>query len=285
MRDKTKLFGIGDVARLFHLSVSSLRHYENEGLLTPEYVDPHTGYRYYSPRQFEVLNTIRYLRVLDMPLSEIADFLANRDVDRIEEKLLQQKIVLENKMRELARIERKIDNRLRGIEDAKTAPLGVMKRIRTPASKIVWMTMADSLHIAHYLDMETPVQALARNTDEAVVFLGKVGVGISAEHLTKGMFSQYDGVFLVLDDEDQYSGEVICLPETECIEIRFQGSHPEAPAAYEKLMQYIHENSLYVTGFSREITLIDYGFTNDTEKFVTEIRIPIAEQPADIDNN
>ena len=84
--NKERLFGIGDVARLFHLSVSSLRHYENAGLLTPEYTDSHTGYRYYSPRQFEVLNTIRYLRVLDMPLAEIADFLRNRDVDRMEEK-------------------------------------------------------------------------------------------------------------------------------------------------------------------------------------------------------
>lgn len=57
-----ELFSIGDVAQLFHLSVSSLRHYETIGLLTPEYTDPATGYRYYGPRQFEVLNTIRYLR-------------------------------------------------------------------------------------------------------------------------------------------------------------------------------------------------------------------------------
>ena len=38
--DKPKLFQIGDVAKLFHLSVSSLRHYENVGLLTPEYIAP-----------------------------------------------------------------------------------------------------------------------------------------------------------------------------------------------------------------------------------------------------
>ena len=30
-----------------------------------------------------------------------------------------------------------------------------------------------------------------------------------------------------------------------------------------------------ITGFSREITLIDYGITNDTRKFVTEISIPV----------
>lgn len=57
---------------MFHISVGSLRRYEQAGLLKPEYTDPETGYRYYSARQFEVLNTIRYLRVLDMPLGQIA---------------------------------------------------------------------------------------------------------------------------------------------------------------------------------------------------------------------
>lgn len=32
--DMPKLFSIGDVAKLFHISVSSLRHYEDLGLLT-----------------------------------------------------------------------------------------------------------------------------------------------------------------------------------------------------------------------------------------------------------
>jgi DNA-binding transcriptional MerR regulator len=76
-----QLFSIGEMAKIFHLSVSSLRHYEALGLVTPEYVDPSTNYRYYSVRQFEPLNTIRYLRAMDMPLTEIADFLQNRDVE------------------------------------------------------------------------------------------------------------------------------------------------------------------------------------------------------------
>ena len=78
-----KLFQIGDMAKLFHLSVSSIRHYEALGLIMPEYIDPDTGYRYYSTRQFEAFNAVLYLRALDMPLSEIADFLQNRDVEKI----------------------------------------------------------------------------------------------------------------------------------------------------------------------------------------------------------
>ena len=51
-----QLFSIGEMAKIFHLSVSSLRHYEALGLVSPEYVDPSTHYRYYSVRQFEPLN-------------------------------------------------------------------------------------------------------------------------------------------------------------------------------------------------------------------------------------
>ena len=53
-------------------------------------------------------------------------------------------------------------------------------------------------------------------------------------------------------------------------------SHSEAAVYYQKLMDYIHSNHLEITGFSREITMIDYGITNDTDKFVTEILIPVA---------
>ena len=98
--DRAGLFSIGTIGKMFHLSVSSLRHYEAIGLLTPEYIDPESGYRYYSTRQFEVLNTIRYLRALDMPLQEISDFMENRDVERMEEKLLLQKqAVIENNIK------------------------------------------------------------------------------------------------------------------------------------------------------------------------------------------
>lgn len=57
--------------------------------------------------------------------------------------------------------------------------------------------------------------------------------------------------------------------------IRFCGSHKETPAYYRKLDGFISEHRLEITGFSKEITMIDYGITNDTDQFVTEIQIPV----------
>lgn len=271
-----KLFSIGDVAKLFHLSVSSLRHYEAAGLLQPEWVDPQTGYRYYSTRQFEVLNTIRYLRALDMPLPEIADFLRDRDVGRMEEKLRLQRETVIRKQQELRRIERKIENRLQQLHTAQTCPLDTVELVEAAACRIVWME--SNMKIEGYLDMETWIRKLDSSDVEAVVFLGKVGVSLSGEHLRQGRYTPYDGIFLVLDEEDNYNGEVQQLPQALCVRIRFRGSHAQAPEQYEKLTAYIAALQMEVAGFSREITMIDYGLTNDLQKFVTEISIPVRMQ-------
>ncbi len=61
--------------------------------------------------------------------------------------------------------------------------------------------------------------------------------------------------------------------------VALRGNHAEAPAQYQKLLDYIDKHKMQIVGFSREITLIDYGITSDAEKFVTEICIPIKYKP------
>ena len=274
--EKSGLFPIGEIAKLFHLSVGTLRHYEKLGLLQPEYIDPDSGYRYYSTRQFESLNTIRYLRVLDTPLEQIADFLKNRDVDHIQELLRQQKSAVIQKRRELETIERKIDNRLRQIEDAVTSELDNIRFVSYPARRITWIR--NPMSIRSYLDLEVPIRQLEGKQKDAMVFLGKIGVGISREHLVAGEYQKYDMVFMLLDPEDEFEGEVEEIPAESCVTLRFCGSHADAPVQYRKLAVFIADHNLQIAGFSKEITMIDYGITNDTEKFVTEIQIPIQAQ-------
>ena len=152
-------------------------------------------------------------------------------------------------------------------------PLDTVTLVQLPASRIVWMDAP--LKIEASQDMEAPIRKLDQSQAEAVVFLGKVGLGISAEHLQTAEYKKYDGIFLKLDDEDIYDGETMSLAESLCVRLCFRGSHAEAPGQYKKLLDYIKKHRMQIVGFSREITLIDYGITNDPEKFVTEICIPV----------
>ena len=72
MRIKTRL-KIGEFSRLMQVTVKTLRHYEQKGLLIPEEVDQWTGYRYYGIVQMQKLNSIRQLQRLGFSLEEIKD--------------------------------------------------------------------------------------------------------------------------------------------------------------------------------------------------------------------
>ena len=72
MRKKTKL-KIGEFSQLMQVTVKTLRHYEQKGLLLPYEVDEWTGYRYYSIEQMQRLNIIRQLQRLGFSLDEIKE--------------------------------------------------------------------------------------------------------------------------------------------------------------------------------------------------------------------
>ena len=129
----------------------------------------------------------------------------------------------------------------------------------------------NNIELGSYLDLESSMRKLDEQSD-AIVFLGKVGVGISMECLQNKQYTKYDMVFIILDDEDVYNGTTEEWPEEYCVSIRFCGEHNDAPTYYKKIIDFIKKNNLSNSGFSREITMIDYGMTNDKSQFVTEIR-------------
>ena len=76
---------IGRFARLSGLSVGTLRHYDELGLLRPAEVDGETGYRRYRPGQLPEARAIRRLRELELSLDQIRQVLATGDVELLEE--------------------------------------------------------------------------------------------------------------------------------------------------------------------------------------------------------
>lgn len=72
MSNKTKL-KIGEFSQMMQVTVKTLRHYEQKGLLLPDEVDEWTGYRYYSIEQMQKLQSIRDLQSLGFSLDEIKE--------------------------------------------------------------------------------------------------------------------------------------------------------------------------------------------------------------------
>ena len=64
-------YKIGEFSKLGKVSVKTLRHYDEEGLLKPGYVDGFNRYRYYLPEQLGTLCTIMRYRRAGLSIPEI----------------------------------------------------------------------------------------------------------------------------------------------------------------------------------------------------------------------
>ena len=268
------LLRIGEVARLFNLSVGTLRHYEQMGLLEPAYVDAASGYRYYGARQLSTLNTISHLRVLDLPLAQIREFVTTRDVDLMQRQLAQQQELIERKRRELERVSRKIDNRLALLRGALDAELDTIYEVNAPELRCA--VLRERVNPTDAYALEWQIRQLQKGQHETFVFLGNLGVGIAPERIATGDFDGYDEVFLLLDDTDDYLGDVEVRPASRCLTVSFRGTHGQAAPHYERLLDYMHERDLSPAGPSREIALIDDIISDDPATYVTQITVPVS---------
>lgn len=93
---------IGDFAKACGISVSALRYYDSQGLLSPVYTDNFTGYRYYDESQVEICITIGDLKSAGFTLSEIKQILRSNNTAETER-------LFEMKRLELHKILRRLD--------------------------------------------------------------------------------------------------------------------------------------------------------------------------------
>jgi bifunctional DNase/RNase/DNA-binding transcriptional MerR regulator len=96
------LDSIGTFSRRAGIPVSHLRHYHELGLLEPAYVDPESGYRYYTIAQGESAEVIRLLRSVDMPVWDIQRVLADPSEATVGEVLAAHRVRLEERLTQVA---------------------------------------------------------------------------------------------------------------------------------------------------------------------------------------
>ena len=89
------MFNIGEFARLGAVTVRSLRHYHELGLLVPAEVDDATGYRRYSADQLSRLNRVVALKELGFSLSEIVTLTGTVTIDELRGMLMLRRTQLE----------------------------------------------------------------------------------------------------------------------------------------------------------------------------------------------
>jgi DNA-binding transcriptional MerR regulator/effector-binding domain-containing protein len=92
------MFSIGEFARVGGVSIRTLRHYDETGLLRPAKVDPDTGYRSYRASQLGRLNRILAMKELGLSLTQARQLLDGITLEELQGMLMLRRAQLEQEL-------------------------------------------------------------------------------------------------------------------------------------------------------------------------------------------
>ncbi len=274
------MFKIGDFSKIGLVSIKTLRHYDEIGLLQPAYVDEQTGYRYYQVDQLPRLNQIMALKDLGFSLSQVKTMLDdNLSVDDMREILAKRRAQIqeqiEAEMRRLAWIEAKIDfvEREGKIPNSqpmiKTTPAMNVLAIREPAPNMAnWGELITRTHTAleKHGVLEIPKCFAVFHGDEYDHEM--VDWELAFPVHTKATKS-----IEVMERRRLEPRQVPAVDVAACLVHR--GSYATLSQGYSSLAYWIKQNGYEINGAGREVYLkIGFQHGNLADN-LTEIQFPV----------
>jgi DNA-binding transcriptional MerR regulator len=277
---------IGNFARICQVSVTTLRYYDEAGLLKPAHVDNWTGYRHYDLDQIRALNRILALKDLGLSIDQIK-LLLKQDLppEQMRGILRLKQAELEQQAQEIRERLVRVETRIQQIEQEGKMPDYdvVVKRVEPIRGAILHDTIARA-------DLQTP------QTDGAYIHL----VDELADYMRSHGLSRADVTGPVIDlwydapddlpeemrvavviptNSDIPDNERIQMVELPAVEqmasVVHRGSYDTIGLAYQALLKWIDRNGYELSGPNRGVYL-QHERGGDPSDFVTEIQFPIA---------
>jgi DNA-binding transcriptional MerR regulator len=262
---------IGDFSRATHLTVKTLRHYHQVGLLEPPDIDPQTGYRRYAAGQIPAAQVIRRFRDLGMPLEQIQAVLAAPDLAARNQQISAHLSRLED---ELGRTQSAVSSLRDLLAASRDAPARIELRTVPAVTAAAITDVVDAEESAAWLQGALG-ELRAVLTARDVPARGPAG-GIYADEV----FTRHRGqatIFVPCAGPVRPTGRVITtqIPAAELAVIEYRGAPAGVDRAYGALATYVARHALAVDGPIREYYLAGQHDTADARQWRTEIGWPI----------
>jgi len=259
---------IGDFAEITHLSVKTLRHYHEVGLLEPASVDARTGYRSYTLDQVPTAQVVLRFRELGMPVREVSALLQAEPAERAA--LITAH--LERLEKQLATTQRSVSS-LRRLLAPNQPPLDV--QFRSEPARVV-----------------AAIEADVDRSDVAAWWLGALAelrAALAGAHLTpvgapggifdSALFADERGhaIVYLITESPPTTGRVtpMVLAEIELAIAVHDGPHDDIDVTYGALGTYINEHEIAISGPVHERYLIGPPDPEDRRSWRTEIGWPV----------
>ena len=251
------------------VTIKTLRHYDEIGLLKPAHIDEFTGYRYYTSEQLPILHEILALRQMGFSLNEIAKVQEGVSVESI---LIKKKTELLKKISEetmkLSQVEHYLYNR-----NERSNYNVILKEL----PEVIVASMRTIIPDYNSLFGIVPPMGNEMERLGCVCAIPEYCFNIyhDGEYKEKDVDVEVcEAVTEMKESSDMIKFKKIKKVETAAC-VLHKGSYSDFPKAYAALLKWIDENGFELIDHPRE-SYIDGIWNKDSiDDWLTEIQFPV----------
>lgn len=282
------MFRIGQFSRFSRVTVKMLRHYDELGLLSPAWVDPHSSYRYYTADQLPRLQRLIALKDLGFRLDQIGALLdESLTTEQLAGLLKARRAELTTQMQQTAVQLAQLDARLQQLQHPPNSPTYDVL-LRAVESQMM-ATIQQAVHqpgdvTALFEELESYVSQFHARAPHPPLLLYH-----DAEYLEQGENVE---VLVPVQKPLPTNGRIAirqlpAQPQMACL--IHTGAYSTLPQALATLLSWIEQNQHHIIGPTRELFLrfgaAQHSYSlppaylaTSASQFVTELQIPVAPQ-------
>lgn len=267
-----KNFKIGELSKIFHIGVDSIRYYEKVGILHP-IRNPENNYRFYTMEDFRRLALIRELLGLGFSTDQIRFFITERCVQKTDDMIVSELHAIDDEINRLRHIQQNLKSRISTIRAMET---------RYNSEEIEELNLPDR-HCIMIRDSHLPDDMvdyyLVKYKNKHQNYVGTIGLcdcytldlpGSNPDSLyyrTKNLFFYSEALN---KDDCNY-----ILPKGLYLSILYHGPLTKTKELLPKLYAHAKKHNYKVSQEPIEFCYIDEYETNNEDEYLIEIQLPV----------
>lgn len=257
------LISIGSMAKLNCVSVKTLHVYQDCGLLEPRYIDPDSGFRYYSIGQSSTIDAISQLKGLGFSLCDIAAIISSSDIKAIHRRAQSQLDELEHQQKELALKKAALESLTSSCEAVIDKPLCGQISLEHFDERhglvfdVPEVTSEDAFNLQWEMAVREVKRCLVANNVSLSLFHNVSGI-ISKDNVLAGNYATYQAIIFVEDSQLELLRSIpdlktITIPEGSFLTLYYDTSLKDDGTSIEyesipALLEYAQAHGFEIAG-------------------------------------
>lgn len=276
---QNNLLSIGKMAEMNHITVATLRLYDEMNLLKPRYIDEMTGYRYYDISQNARLDMIAYMKELGMSLAEIQDVLEKEDITLIETILVQKNEQLYEQMRELKARHNAVERAIASIERYRKSPTkGTISLEYIDRRYTYGQPCTDNFYEKDIVAFEKELLSLRKTLSDqgfSQVHSYNVGTSITEENFLQEKFIPQDA-FIFVNYKDKVNNPDVKVLDSGMFACIYLDSFDEEIDYAKKLLAFCKERNWLISGDYICEVLTEFNvFDSEKRNMFLRLQVPV----------